>query len=224
MTWKENKEKSVNLLENVGTSGLLVMHSTVLSSSATSSLQSFELESSLEQIHDMDDADQMEKMEQVDEEEEVEWMVEKKVEQKSQVDRMEKDDQLDQVKKEEQLDEMKQDEQLEQQALSPSTVAANTTDQVLLEMLLHMFVWTTNSAKPWISSLVLRSTLLRASHFYHYFYHTGFSVAAESPVDPRKQGGWRFFKTKISVLLLMWNMQRHFGFERKFRPNRKLTH
>ncbi|XP_025316517.1 circadian clock protein PASD1 isoform X2 [Canis lupus baileyi] len=110
-------------------SSISSLESTAISP-ATSSLQSFELESSLEQIHDMDDADQMEKMEQVDEEEEVEWMVEKKVEQKSQVDRMEKDDQLDQVKKEEQLDEMKQDEQLEQQALSPSTVAANTTDQL----------------------------------------------------------------------------------------------
>uniref|UniRef100_A0A8C0N8F7 PAS domain-containing protein n=1 Tax=Canis lupus familiaris TaxID=9615 RepID=A0A8C0N8F7_CANLF len=110
-------------------SSISSLESTAISP-ATSSLQSFELESSLEQIHDMDDADQMEKMEQVDEEEEVEWMVEKKVEQKSQVDRMEKDDQLDQVKKEEQLDEMKQDEQLEQQALSPSTVAANTTDQM----------------------------------------------------------------------------------------------
>ncbi|XP_072599561.1 circadian clock protein PASD1 isoform X2 [Vulpes vulpes] len=113
-------------------SSISSLESTAISP-ATSSLQSFELESSLEQIHDMDDADQMdemEKMEQVDEEEEVEWMVEKKVEQKSQVDQMEKDDQLDQVKKEEQLDEMKKDEQLEQQALSPSTVAANTTDQM----------------------------------------------------------------------------------------------
>ncbi|CAK7313717.1 Circadian clock protein PASD1 [Vulpes lagopus] len=113
-------------------SSISSLESTAISP-ATSSLQSFELESSLEQIHDMDDADQMdemEKMEQVDEEEEVEWMVEKKVEQKSQVDQMAKDDQLDQVKKEEQLDEMKKDEQLEQQALSPSTVAANTTDQL----------------------------------------------------------------------------------------------
>ncbi|CAD7682868.1 unnamed protein product [Nyctereutes procyonoides] len=95
-------------------SSISSLESTAISP-ATSSSQSFELESSLEQIHDMDDADQMdkmEKMEQVDEEEEVEWMVERKVEQKSHVDQMEKD------------------EQLEQQALSPSTVAANTTDQL----------------------------------------------------------------------------------------------
>lgn len=158
MTYKGNKEKSVNLIDNVGTSAFSVTRSTGLSSSVASSSQSFEFQPAVEQVSDVDEVqpedeleevDWMEQMDevdevgQVDEEEEVEQMEQiEKLEQEGQLDQVEEDKQLDRVEQEDQAD------QAEQEASSPSSVAAGISDEVPLGVLLHIFVWTTNPAKP----------------------------------------------------------------------------
>lgn len=182
MTSKGNKEKSANLFDNVGTSAFLLMHSTVLSSAA-SSPRSFDFEPEAEQVYGVDEVQQVDEMEEVDQ-----------MGQMDEMGNMEQGDEEEEVEQVEEVEEEGQLDQVEQEARSPSNAAAGISDEVPVGVLLHIIVWTTNPAKPWISTLVFRFTLQKASYFYHYFCHTGFSDAAENPVDPSKQGGWRFFK------------------------------
>ena len=147
------------------------MNATVLSSSATSSLQSSELEPKVEQVDDMDEVqqvDEVEKMGQIDEMEEVE-----------QVDNEEEVERAEEVEEEDQLD------QVEQEALSSFSVAGGISDEVPLGVLLHVFVWTTNLAKPWISTLVLRFILQKAS--YYFFNCITISVILDFPILLRIQ-------------------------------------
>lgn len=140
MTYKGNKEKSVNLADNVGTSAFLVTRSTGLSSSVASSLQSFEFQPAVEQVSDVDEVQLEDELEEVDRMEQMD-----EVDEVGQVDEEEEVEQVEQI---EELEQEDQADQAEQEASSPSSAAAGISDEVPLRVLLHIFVWTTNPAKP----------------------------------------------------------------------------
>ena len=109
------------------------MDSTVLFSSATSSLQSFESEHKVENV---DEVEEVEEVDQMDEMEEVE-----QVEEVEQIEQLEQEAQVEEVEQEAQV------EQVDQKNLLSSSLAADISDQVPLEVLSHIFILTLQSSE-----------------------------------------------------------------------------